>query len=295
MPHFFNERAISSLALQHISAPMKPTDLSASAFHDYNRHEQPVIRWSSAGQPVDAGLGMFPRTGSLTSVVRVEAQFSALIEGDVMSLTNRRTTLKLLGGAGLAAAALPVLPLTAAAQQDLYIASAYQNFKRGTIHSLAPATRGFVIIWQDLGRVKLKAADLVTNYGSLKEGQIVDVQWYDYVDFLIAKKTPETSARGKAMMAQGARIEGIPGAQEKIRLWSMDGMCTRVDTAANTVYLINASGGEPDKPSPDSGEVIQMPQIVSPAGKAALATIKPGDQITTVFSVQTALKATIIR
>ncbi len=212
-----------------------------------------------------------------------------------MSLTNRRTTLKLLGGAGLAAAALPVLPLTAAAQQDLYVAKAYENFKRGTIHSLAPATRGFVIIWEDLGRVKLKAADLVTNYASLKVGQIVDVHWYDYVDFLIAKKTPETSARGKAMMAQQARIEGIPGAQEKIRLWSMDGMCTRVDTAASTVYLINASGGEPDKPSPDSGEVIQMPQIVSPAGKAALATLKPGDQITTVYSVQTALKATIIR
>ncbi len=212
-----------------------------------------------------------------------------------MSQTNRRTTLKLLGGAGLAAAALPVLPFPAAAQEDLYVAKAYENFKRGTIHSLAPATRGFVIIWQDLGRVKLKAADLVTNYSSLKDGQIVDVHWYDYVDFLIAKQSPAVTARAKAMMAQGARIEGIPGAQEKIRLWSMDGMCTRVDSAASTVYLINASGGEPDKPSPDSGEVIQMPQIVSPAGKAALATIKPGDKITTVFSVQTALKVTIIR
>ena len=212
-----------------------------------------------------------------------------------MFQANRRTTLKLLGGAALTASSLPVVPLTAAAQQDLYVATAYQNFKRGTIHSLAPATRGFVIIWEDLGRVKLKAADLVTNYASLKEGQVLDVQWYDYVDFLIAKKTPESSARAKAMMAQGARIEGIPGAQERIRLWEMDGMCTKVDLARNTVFLINASGGEPDKPSPDSGEVIQMPQIVSQAGKAALATLKPGDQLVTVFSVQTALKVTIIR
>src|SRR5258708_26701269 len=128
-----------------------------------------------------------------------------------MSQRNGRTTLKLLGGAALTASAMPVLPLTASAQEDLYVASAYQNFKRGTIHSLAPATRGFVIIWEDLGRVKLKAADLVTNYGSLKDGQIVDVQWYDYVDFLITKTTPATTARAKAMMAQGARIEGIPG------------------------------------------------------------------------------------
>jgi hypothetical protein len=209
--------------------------------------------------------------------------------------TNRRTTLKLLGGAALAAPGLAALSHPAAAQQDLYIGSRYQNFKRGTIHSLDPKTRGFVIIWEDLGRVKLKAADLVANYAQLKEGQIVDVQWYDYVDFLIAKKTPETMAQAKAMMAQGARIEGLPGSQERIRLWEMDGMCTKVDLAANVVYLINASGGEPDKPAPDSGEVIQMPQIVTDAGKSALQTIKVGDVIVTVFSVQTAIKVTVIR
>lgn len=223
-----------------------------------------------------------------------------------MFSTNRRTTLKLLGGAALAAPGLAALPFPAAAQQDLYIGSRFQNFKRGTIHSLDPKTRGFVIVWEDLGRVKLKAADLVTNYApnpgqsagqstGLREGQVVDVQWYDYVDFLIAKKTPESMAQAKAMIAQGARIEGLPGSQERIRLWEMDGMCTKVDLANNVVYLINASGGEPDKPAPDSGEVIQMPPIVTDAGKAALQTIKVGDVIVTVFSVQTAIKVTIIR
>lgn len=208
---------------------------------------------------------------------------------------NRRSTLKMLGGAALAPAVVPVLPSSAMAQEDLYISSAYQNFKRGTIYSIDERTRGFVIVWPDLGRVKMKAADLVTNYGALRVGQIVDVQWYDYVDFLIAPTTPAVTARAAAMMAQGARIEGIPGARERIRLWSMAGMCTKVDLATNTVFLINASGGEPDKPSPDSGEVIQMPQVVSEAGKAALKTIKPGTQITTVYSVQTALQVTIIR
>jgi hypothetical protein len=72
-------------------------------------------------------------------------------------------------------------------------------------------------------------------------------------------------------------------------------MCTRVDTKTQQVWLINASGGEPDKPSPDSGEVITMPQILSDAGKAALAGLQPGDKITTVFSQQTAIDATIIR
>jgi len=213
-----------------------------------------------------------------------------------MFQANRRTALKLMGGAALTATAVPGLSLPAAAQgEDLVVPNTYQNFKRGTIHSMHPEARSFVIIWESLGRVKLKAADLVTNFGSLKPGQIVDVQWYDYLDFLVAKTTPAVTARAQAMLKQGARLEGIPGAQERIRLWTMAGMCTKVDTAGSVVFLINASGGEPDKPAPNSGEVIQMPQILTAAGKAGLATIKPGDQVTTVFSQQTCIKATIIR
>lgn len=210
--------------------------------------------------------------------------------------SNRRTALKFLGGAALTAGALPSLALPAAAQgEDLVVPNRYQNFKRGTIHSMHPEVRSFTIIWEDLGRVKMKAADLVTNYGSLKPGQIVDTHWYDYLDFLVAKTTPEVTARANAMLAQNARLEGIPGAQQRIRLWTMSGMCTRVDTTTQQVWLINASGGEPDKPAPDSGEVITMPQIRTEAGKAGLATLKPGDKVTTVFSQQTAIDATIIR
>lgn len=213
-----------------------------------------------------------------------------------MMQSNRRTALKLLGGAALTAGALPSLSLPAGAQgEDLVVPNRYQNFKRGTIHSMHPEVRSFTIIWQDLGRVKMKAADLVTNFGSLKPGQVVDTHWYDYLDFLIAKTTPAVTARANAMLAQGARLEGIPGAQQRIRLWTMAGMCTKVDTTTSQVWLINASGGEPDKPAPDSGEVITMPQIQTAAGKSALAGLKPGDLITTVFSQQTAIDVTIIR
>jgi hypothetical protein len=213
-----------------------------------------------------------------------------------MFQANRRSALKLMGGAALTAAAVPGLSLPVAAQtEDLVVPNALQNFKRGTIHSMHPEARSFVIIWESLGRVKMKAADLVTNFGSLKPGQIVDCHWYDYMDFLVAKTTPAVTARAQAMLKQGARLEGIPGAQERIRLWTMAGMVTKVDVPNNTVFLINASGGEPDKPAPNSGEVIQMPQIVTAPGKAALATLKPGDQVTTVFSQQTAIKVTIIR
>ena len=204
---------------------------------------------------------------------------------------NRRTTLRFLGGAALAAATLP-LPV-AAQGEDLVVPNTYQNFKRGTIHSLHPERRIFNIVWEDLGRVKMRAADLVTNYPQLKVGNIVDTSWYDYLDFMIAPKTPQNDAQAKAMLAKGARLQGIPGMQELIRLWRMDGMVTKVDGA--TVFLINASGGKPEEPSPDSGEVIQMPVAQSAAGQAAVKSVKVGDQVITVWSQQTAIKATVIR
>ena len=204
----------------------------------------------------------------------------------------------------MTAAALPSLSLPAAAQQDLYVATAYQNFKRGTIHSMHPEARSFTIIWQDLGRVKMKASDLVANEGSsgrgngfsqLKPGQIVDVQWFDYVDFLIAPMTPASLAQAEAMKAKGARIEGLGSSAPVIKLWGINGLVTKVDPANSQIFVIYKSGGEPDKPSPDSGEVIQMPRIVSASGKAALANLKPGIDVVTVYSQQTAINVKIIR
>ena len=208
-----------------------------------------------------------------------------------MLYMNRRMSLKMLGGAALAATTLS-LPV-AAQSDDLVVPNTYQNFKRGTIHSLHPERRIFNIVWEDLGRVKMRAADLVTNYPSLKVGNIVDTQWYDYLDFMVAPKSAQNDTQAKAMLAKGARLQGIPGMQEQIKLWRMDGMVTKVDGA--TIFLINASGGKPDEPSPDSGEVIQLPVAQTAAGQAAVKSVKVGDQVITVWSQQTAIKATVIR
>ena len=209
---------------------------------------------------------------------------------------TRRTTFRMLGGAAIAGAGMSGLPRLAAAQgMDLVVPNTYQNFKRGTIHSLHPERRIFNIVWEDLGRVKMRAADLVTNYNSLKVGQIVDVQWYDYLDFLIAKKSPQADAQANAMIAKGARLEGIPGMQEPIKLWRQDGMLTKIDAASNTLFIINASAGRPEEPTPSSGEVVQMPQIQTQAGIAAMKTLNPGENVVTVWSQQTAIRVTIIR
>ena len=220
-----------------------------------------------------------------------------------MLQANRRSALKLLGGAALTAGAVPAF-VTPAAAQEYYVASKYQNFKRGTIDSMNPESRTFTVVWTDLGRFKLKVSDLVVktggasdgnSYEQLKPGQIVDVQWYDYVDFLIAPASPAAMQQAATMKQIGARIEGVPGSKPVMRLWEMDGMVTKVDPANSQFYIIYKSGGEPDRPAPNAGEVIQLPRVVSDAGKAALATLKPGDDVVTVWSQQTALNVKIIR
>jgi hypothetical protein len=198
---------------------------------------------------------------------------------------NRRQIMKFAGASALAAAALGGAPLPLAAQDDLVVLRRYEVFKRGTIHGLDPATRGLVIVWEDLGRIKLKAADLVTNYAQLKVGQVVDVHWYSYVDFLVAQTTPQITAQAQSMVTRGARAEGFPGSEQQIRMFIQAGMVVTTDTTANTIDIVN----------PASGEVLRTPQIVTAAGAAALKTLKPGDPVTTVFTQETALSITIIR
>ena len=211
-----------------------------------------------------------------------------------MTHSSRRTALKLMAGGTLAATGMITFATTASAQ-EFVVTNNYQNFKRGRIDGLHPDRRILNITWEDMGRIKMRAADLVTNYSSLREGMIVDCNYFDYVDVLVAKKSPQTDAQAKALIDKGAQLTGIPGAREPIRMWSMSGMVTQVSPSSGGLSIINASNGRPEEPSPNSGEVITLPQIQTAAGKQALGTLKPGDIVTTVWTHQTAIAVKIIR
>jgi hypothetical protein len=211
-----------------------------------------------------------------------------------MMNTSRRNALKLMAGGALAATGTLAMA-GAASAQEFVVTNNYQNFKRGRIDGLHPERRILNITWEDMGRIKMRAADLVTNYSSLREGMIVDCNYFDYVDVLIAKKSPQTDAQAKALIDKGAQLTGIPGAREPIRMWSMSGMVTQVSPANGGLSIINASNGRPEEPSPNSGEVITLPQIQTAAGKQALGTLKPGDIVNTVWTHQTAIAVKIIR
>ena len=211
-----------------------------------------------------------------------------------MTHSSRRNALKLMAGATLAATGMAAFARTASAQ-EFVVTNNYQNFKRGKIDGLHPDRRILNITWEDMGRVKMRAADLVTNYPSLREGMIVDCNYFDYIDVLIAKKSPQTDAQAKALIDKGAQLTGIPGAREPIRMWSMSGMVTQVSPSNGGLSLIKATNGRPEEPSPNSGEVITLPQIQTAAGKQALGMLKPGDIVNTVWTHQTAIAVKIIR
>lgn len=208
--------------------------------------------------------------------------------------SSRRNALKLMAGGALAAGGTAAFATTALAQ-EFVVTNNYQNFKRGKIDGLHPDRRILNITWEDMGRIKMRAADLVANYPSLREGMIVDCNYFDYIDVLIAKKSPQADAQAKALLDKGAQLTGIPGAREPIRMWSMSGMVTQVSPSNGGLSLINASNGRPEEPSPNSGEVITMPLVQTAAGKQALGTLKPGDIVTTVWTHQTAIAVKIIR
>jgi hypothetical protein len=69
-----------------------------------------------------------------------------------MITANRRTTLKWLAGTSIAAATTGLAFPAAAEKVDPVVPTKYENFRRGTINSLDPKTRGLTVIWDDKGR-----------------------------------------------------------------------------------------------------------------------------------------------
>ena len=130
-----------------------------------------------------------------------------------------------------------------------------------------------------------KAIDRVTNFGSLKPGQLVDVRYYRVTDYLVAKTTPEMTERARLMLSDPARAPGLPGSEMRARLWLLSGMVVRTDMAAKKVDIVD----------PNGGGIIRSPWIKTPEGQAELEKFRPGDMVTMVFSERSAFEITPVR
>ena len=104
----------------------------------------------------------------------------------------------------------------------------------------------------------------------------------------------QNDAQAKAMLAKGARLQGIPGMQEPIKLWRMDGMVTEVDGATD---LPDQRFGRqsPRSRRPTAARSSSCRWRSRRRARPRRRAAKPGDQLITVWSQQTAIKATVIR
>ena len=156
---------------------------------------------------------------------------------------------------------------------------------RGTILAINRANRTLVVESRERDTLTFKAIDRVTNFGSLKPGQQVDMRYYRVTDYLVAKTTPEMTEMAQAILSDPARAPGLPGTEMRARLWSLSGMVVRTDMAAKKVEVVD----------PNSGEIIRSPWIKTPEGQAELEKFRPGDMVTMVFSERSAFEITPVR
>jgi hypothetical protein len=156
---------------------------------------------------------------------------------------------------------------------------------RGTILAINPANRTVVVESPERDTLTFKAIDRVTNFGSLKTGQRVDMRYYRVTDYLVAKTTPEVTEMAQAILRDPARAPGLPGTEMRARLWVLSGMVVRTDMAAKKVEVVD----------PNGGNIIRSPWIKTPEGQAELAKFKPGDMVTMLFSERSAFEITPVR
>jgi hypothetical protein len=121
------------------------------------------------------------------------------------------------------------------------------------------------------------AVDVFTR---LRPGVTVDMRYYRIIDVMIAKSTPEVDAKAAAMLADPAQAPGILDTGRKVKVWKVQGMVVRTDPAAKKIDVVD----------PQGGMVYRTPWIKSKEGQATLATLKPGDNVTCIFSERTAFE-----
>ena len=115
---------------------------------------------------------------------------------------------------------------------------------RGTILAINPAKRTVVVQSAERDTLTFKAIDRVTNFASLKPGQLVDVRYYRVTDYLVAKTTFEVTDMAREMVRDPARAPGLPGTEMRARLWSLEGMVVRTDMAARKIEIVDPNGGD---------------------------------------------------
>jgi hypothetical protein len=157
---------------------------------------------------------------------------------------------------------------------------------RGKIVSADPATRMITVESAERDTLSYRvlptmgASSSGDTFKRLRPGVTVDMRYYRIVDMLIAKSSREIDKEAATMVSDPARAPGVMGTNVRAGLWAAQGVVIRTDLAAKKIELVDPTGGM----------IYTSPWIKSASGQAVLATLKPGDMVTMVFSERTAFE-----
>ena len=187
------------------------------------------------------------------------------------------------GVAGIMVIALSI-PVTASHATDL--GKDDEVAIRGEIVAADPSTRMIIVESPERDTLSYRvlptmgASSSGDTFKRLRPGVTVDLRYYRIVDMLVAKSTPEVDKQAATLVSDPAQGPGILGTSVRARLWALTGTVVRTDLAAKKIDLVDSNGGM----------VYRTPWIKSAEGQAVLATLKPGDKVTLVFSERTAFE-----
>lgn len=192
----------------------------------------------------------------------------------------------LRAAAGLVGTMVVVLSIPAAVSHAADLGKDDEISVRGEIVAADPSTRMIIVESPERDTLSYRvlptmgASSAGDTFKRLRPGVTVDLRYYRIVDMLVARSSPEIDKEAATLVSDPARGPGILGTGMRARLWALSGTVVRTDLAAKKIDLVDANGGM----------VYRTPWIKSAEGQAVLATLKPGDKVTLVFSERTAFE-----
>jgi len=164
-------------------------------------------------------------------------------------------------------------PHSALAQTNPTITNAVPESAAATIHAkiqaINPDTREVTLSGRSGNAVTVVVGPDV-RLNLLKVGDTVNARYYRSVAFLVSR--PGMAAPQDEIAQVIAQPVQVPGGAA-VRLTQVSGAVVGIDLAANSVDLVNPSGGG-----------IYTFRVTDPARQASLSTLKIGDTITVVIS-----------
>lgn len=190
-------------------------------------------------------------------------------------------SMKTSAGAIAIAFALQAVPLAVhypAAAQNPVISNIVPESEAVTIHAkitaMDPATRAVTLVGASGAQVTVTAGPNV-RLEMLKVGDRVNAKYYRSVAFMVTPPSTGSSAAPTSndqitqLLARPVQAPGGVG----IRTTQVQGTVVGIDLAANSVDVVNPSGGG-----------VYTLHVTDPARIAMLASLKVGDTITAVVS-----------